>query len=99
MSDRKKSVLELLIFGVILIAILLYYGVNRGDRENNSDTNNGPIQTVVPTVLAATQQPVNTTDIPDDNESKQMPDAAADGQDIISAKSDEYHNETEEGVQ
>lgn len=92
MSEKKKNVFEMLIFAVILIAVMLYYGFGRHkdkSKDNNSDIT--AVQTLVPTMMPdVTEEPKNTP-----ISSTSINDSSG----TVSAKSDEYHNDMEKEVQ
>ena len=94
MTEKKKNVFELLIFAVLMIALILYYGFGKNkDKPHNDIT---AVQTSIPTDTPLTA--VETENKANENNQK-MPSATMDINSSVSAKSDEYHNETEEGVQ
>lgn len=97
MSERKKNVFELLIFAVILFAVIIYYGVNSSKhKSDNVNVNISAEQTALPETSGIVEVTPKATWIP---EATNIPDREINSSDTVSAKSDEYHNETEEGVQ
>lgn len=90
MAEKKKNVFELLIFAVILLAVILYYVVPSHNSKEKSDAEQdiSTEQTIIPIETEAADKPQleQKPDMP----SVQMKNDAS-----VSAKSDEYHNETE----
>ncbi len=99
MEEKKKNVFELLIFAVILLAVIIYYGVNKSGNKNsnNIDENVKAEQTISPETTGNTQISPNETLMPDMTGNMSMPEAQTSNGGAISAKSNEYHSETEEG--
>ncbi|MCI9084799.1 MAG: hypothetical protein HFE51_00060 [Clostridia bacterium] len=97
MTEKKKNVFELLIFAVLMIALILYYGFGKNkDKPHNENSDITVVQTSIPTDTPLTA--VESENKANENNQK-MPSATMDINSSVSAKSDEYHNETEEGVQ
>lgn len=90
MAEKKKNVFELLIFAVILLAVTLYYVVpsHNGKEKSDAEQDISAEQTIIPieTEAADNLQLEQKTDMPSVQIESDAP---------ASAKSDEYHNETE----
>lgn len=110
MNDRMKNFLELLIFGVILISLLIYYGVNKSKKNTDKSVNENKITVQTASPATASDAPLatpveNAAEVSADSVSE-TPDltgaeykTGGSPEDVLAVKADEYHSETEEGVQ